>query len=349
MIDLHVHSWGNPAPDDSPDEEPGTEQVLRVVLRAGVMGVLDMIGDSRPRLALRDRLRDSPEHAALFVGAMAAGWAGRASEPALRARVRQLHAAGADVIKTFAGGGGLEAVLAEAARVRLPSVVHISSWDEARAGGARGGQRHHPLRGRGGDPGGPGAADGGAGHADHPHHGGAVRSGAAGGDARPAGQTRCSARVTGPSLRAAYRDPRRFIDKARGWLEWQRDGCVPHDYLSVRRLHAASVPILAGSDTGNLGTFQGFSLHRELELLAEAGLPPWDALRAGTTLAARFLRRALGRAGGSAGNLLVLDASPLERMSNTRRIRHVVYRGRLLPGQVQKLNRQGAEDAKYRN
>ena len=91
------------------------------------------------------------------------------------------------------------------------------------------------------------------------------------------------------------------------------------------------MPILAGSDTGNLGTFQGFSLHRELELLAEAGLPAWDTLRAATTLAARFLRDPWGLQPGAPANLIVLDASPLERMSNTRRIRQIIHRGRILP------------------
>jgi len=43
---------------------------------------------------------------------------------------------------------------------------------------------------------------------------------------------------------------------------------------SVARAAAAGVPILAGSDAGLPGTFQGFSIHRELALLVEAGLAP---------------------------------------------------------------------------
>lgn len=50
----------------------------------------------------------------------------------------------------------------------------------------------------------------------------------------------------------------------------------------VGKLHAAGVPILAGSDAPNPGTTHGASIHRELELLVHAGLTPVEALRAAT-------------------------------------------------------------------
>ncbi len=52
---------------------------------------------------------------------------------------------------------------------------------------------------------------------------------------------------------------------------------------SVRRLHAAGVPILAGTDAPNPGTAHGASLHEELALLVEVGLSPAEALRAATS------------------------------------------------------------------
>ena len=51
----------------------------------------------------------------------------------------------------------------------------------------------------------------------------------------------------------------------------------------VGALHAAGVPILAGSDAPNPGTTHGASVHRELVLLVRAGLTPVEALRAATT------------------------------------------------------------------
>ena len=50
----------------------------------------------------------------------------------------------------------------------------------------------------------------------------------------------------------------------------------------VGALHAAGVPLLAGSDAPNPGTAHGASVHRELELLVRAGLSPVEALHAAT-------------------------------------------------------------------
>ena len=50
----------------------------------------------------------------------------------------------------------------------------------------------------------------------------------------------------------------------------------------IGALHAAGVPLLAGSDAPNPGTAHGASVHRELELLVRAGLSPVEALLAAT-------------------------------------------------------------------
>src|SRR6266404_1767729 len=59
---------------------------------------------------------------------------------------------------------------------------------------------------------------------------------------------------------------------------------------NVRRMHAAGVTILAGSDA-QTGVFPGPGLHRELAALVTAGLTPAQALRAATGDAARFVPR----------------------------------------------------------
>ena len=58
---------------------------------------------------------------------------------------------------------------------------------------------------------------------------------------------------------------------------------------SVRKLKAAGVRILAGSDTNNVGSFLGPGLHHELDLLVEAGLTPGDALQAATWTAGSWV------------------------------------------------------------
>jgi imidazolonepropionase-like amidohydrolase len=98
--------------------------------------------------------------------------------------------------------------------------------------------------------------------------------------------------------------------------------------------HRAGVRILAGTDTGAPYAIPGFSLHDELEALVEAGLSPTEALAAATIEPARFLGREeeLGTvAAGKLADLVVLDADPLERIANTRRIAAVLADGRYLP------------------
>lgn len=110
------------------------------------------------------------------------------------------------------------------------------------------------------------------------------------------------------------------------WLALQRTLMEPN-LEAVAALAAAGVPMLAGTDGGNLGVFQGYSVHRELDLLAGAGLSPWAALRAATTDAARFLDRRWGVEPGDEATLLVLDASPVEAVANTRRVHAVIRAG----------------------
>ena len=114
-----------------------------------------------------------------------------------------------------------------------------------------------------------------------------------------------------------------------GWLAWQRTLVEPNRE-AVRELAAAGVPMLTGTDGGNFGVFQGYSVHRELELLGEAGLSAWAALRSATTDAARFLDRRWGVEPGDEATLLVLDASPVESIVNTKRIYAVIQRGSVI-------------------
>ena len=95
-----------------------------------------------------------------------------------------------------------------------------------------------------------------------------------------------------------------------------------HAFASVRRLHAAGVDILAGTDAGNPGTTHGASLHGELELLVRAGMPAQRALNAATALPARrFGMTERGRiAAGMRADMLLVDGDPLTDITVTRAI-----------------------------
>lgn len=96
---------------------------------------------------------------------------------------------------------------------------------------------------------------------------------------------------------------------------------------AVGALSAAGVLMASGTDGGNLGIFQGYSVHREMELLVESGLTEWSALAAATTVPAGFLGKDWGVRVGQEATLVVLDASPLESIANTQGIRWVIQRG----------------------
>src|SRR5262249_37030259 len=56
----------------------------------------------------------------------------------------------------------------------------------------------------------------------------------------------------------------------------------PVAYDNLMLLESAGVRIVAGTDAGNIGTIHGPSLHRELELMAAAGMRPMDIIVAAT-------------------------------------------------------------------
>ncbi len=95
---------------------------------------------------------------------------------------------------------------------------------------------------------------------------------------------------------------------------------------SVRALHEAGVPLLAGTDYG----VPAHSLHRELELFVAAGLTPGEALRAATALPARVMGLDADSGTvevGKRADLLLVEGDPLADISAIRKGRWVVAEG----------------------
>ncbi len=104
----------------------------------------------------------------------------------------------------------------------------------------------------------------------------------------------------------------------------------------VSEMRRAGVMFLAGTDTGNPYCFPGFSLHDELSLLVEAGFTPLEALQTATLNPAIFLGAAESYGTvekGKIADLLLLEADPLEKIENTKRICAVVLGGKLFSKQ----------------
>ncbi len=96
---------------------------------------------------------------------------------------------------------------------------------------------------------------------------------------------------------------------------------------TVRALHQAGIPIVAGTDQ----SVPGHSLHREMELYVEAGFTPMEALQAATIVSARAMKRDkdLGTVeAGKIADFLVVEGDPMADIRNLRRITAVVKDGR---------------------
>ncbi len=102
----------------------------------------------------------------------------------------------------------------------------------------------------------------------------------------------------------------------------------------VRGLHEAGAGLLVGSDSPQFFMVTGFAVHREMEAMAAAGLPPRAVLEAATHGAAEYLGEAAewgSVAPGRRADLLLLDADPLQDVRHTRELSGVVLRGKWLP------------------
>ena len=103
--------------------------------------------------------------------------------------------------------------------------------------------------------------------------------------------------------------------------------------LLVRELYKAGAKIVVGPDSPQFFLVPGFATHREMQSLAEAGLSNYAVLEAATRNGAESLGM-LGEFGiverGKRADLLLLDANPLDSISNAKRIAGIMVRGKWL-------------------
>lgn len=142
----------------------------------------------------------------------------------------------------------------------------------------------------------------------------------------------------------ANRPEMRYVEAktVQGWVDAKRQTVTETGFstevaaqaISIRRkllleLHRAGGLLLLGSDAPQIFNVPGFSLHRELALMVAAGLTPYEALQTATTRPASFLGLNAGSVElGKAADLVVLDANPIDDISNSRRVHGVVVSGR---------------------
>jgi imidazolonepropionase-like amidohydrolase len=106
----------------------------------------------------------------------------------------------------------------------------------------------------------------------------------------------------------------------------------------LRILQAEGVPILMGTDSPQMLNVPGFALHRELKVMEESGLTPYQILVSGTRSVSDYVANVLRRpaefgsvAVGQEADLVLLNANPLESIDNLNQRAGVMVRGRWLP------------------
>ena len=98
---------------------------------------------------------------------------------------------------------------------------------------------------------------------------------------------------------------------------------------SLAKLAKANAKIILGCDTGLEDHLFGMSEQHELESMVNAGMTPMQVIIAATSRAAAYLK--LDKMGvlapGKEADFLVLDANPLDNITNTQRISRIYIKG----------------------
>ncbi len=113
------------------------------------------------------------------------------------------------------------------------------------------------------------------------------------------------------------------LDKRARWVELREK--------LIKAIHDAGGKLMAGSDTPEFLWLYGFGLHHELKALKDAGLSNYAVLAAGTRNAHEFFGT-LDKVGtiqkGQRADLILLDANPLDDITNTQKRNGVMLKGR---------------------
>src|ERR671925_260034 len=101
----------------------------------------------------------------------------------------------------------------------------------------------------------------------------------------------------------------------------------------TKMLYDNGVTILSGTDIPNFDLVPGVSLHHELELLVEAGIPPLEVIKIATRNGAQALgiEEDVGTIEpGKQADMIVLSDNPIDEISNTKKIEAVINNGQLI-------------------
>jgi len=101
----------------------------------------------------------------------------------------------------------------------------------------------------------------------------------------------------------------------------------------TKMLYENGITILSGSDIPNFELVPGASIHHELEILLEAGIPPLEVIKIATNngAAALGIENDVGTVeSGKQADMVILSENPLDDISNTRKIETVIVDGQFI-------------------
>ena len=105
-----------------------------------------------------------------------------------------------------------------------------------------------------------------------------------------------------------------------------------NDGRNAMKLRAAGMRVVDVTDTGQNRFLIGYFNHLDLESMVAIGMTPMEAIIAATRDGAKIAHLDTGLVSpGKNADFIVLDANPLESISNTRRINTVYLRGQEVP------------------
>jgi imidazolonepropionase-like amidohydrolase len=143
-------------------------------------------------------------------------------------------------------------------------------------------------------------------------------------------------RYVSPQQRESWRN------QARNRPATTADEAEAHNELRRRILAALAeegAGLLMGTDSPQMFNVPGFALHREIAVMAAAGLTNYQVLESGTRNVARYAAEELGRDGnfgtvavGNRADLVLLDANPLNDLANLTLRAGVMVKGRWMSG-----------------
>ncbi|MGD8174697.1 amidohydrolase family protein [Marinimicrobium sp. ARAG 43.8] len=138
--------------------------------------------------------------------------------------------------------------------------------------------------------------------------------------------------------------PQEVLD---GWVQAKHDFQAREDFqpeaaralvdlrhLLLRELHDGGAPIALGSDAPQFFNVPGFSIHREMAMMVNAGLTPYEVLATGTRKPAEYFGTpdTFGQvAPGHRADLILLKENPLEDISAVQERVGVMVRGEWFP------------------